>query len=137
MADNTTAAPADQAKPGYAFNIIADVGSGIQVQITGSLPVGATREQIDAELQKFRKPLEKQRTLSVIPGIKEGIATAERTIAGYEAQLAKLDDARGVKPVPSNERGARDQMLANIATDTALVAHKKQLLAECEKEVME
>lgn len=120
---------------GYAFNYIADIGSGQQFQITGSLPLEATREQIDAEFMKFRHNIEKQKRISLVVNLEEGIAQHERTIDGYKKQLARLDVERGNRPVANNERGAREQIAANIENDAAMLKHKRELLAKCKKDM--
>lgn len=122
---------------GYAVNYIADAGNGQQFQVTGSLPLDATLEQFKAEFNKMRDAGEQQRTRSVIPNLKTGIAELELSIARLEDTLAVIDAGTKGRAVAGNERSQREQVITNIKHDKGLLEHKRKVLAEAEKELKE
>lgn len=129
---------ADEKKPlGYAFNYIADVGAGQQFQITGSFPVEVTEVEIEKEFKKFRQVIEKHRTWSKIESLKADVDKFERQLKSFEDTLSEID-ARAKdsgRPVPTNEKVAREQTVAGIKHNRVELEQAKCILAERLKEL--
>jgi hypothetical protein len=126
---------ADEQKPGYAFNYIADVGAGQQFQITGSFPMGVPKEQVDIEFKKFREVIEKHRTWSKIEDLRASVDKYERVLETFETTLAELDAAKKGNTIPNNERVAREQMVNGIKHNRAELEQARRILAERLKEL--
>ncbi len=80
----------DKPSIGYAINLIMDYGSGRQVTISGTLPLGATLQEMNAELDKLRLATNRQSSLVNKRDIENTIAVAEKTIAGLELMITEF-----------------------------------------------
>lgn len=69
---------------GYAINLIMDYGSGRQVTISGTLPLNASLEDMNAELDKLRNATNRQSALVVLREIENTVCMAKKTVAGLE-----------------------------------------------------
>ena len=75
---------------GGAINLIMDYGSGRQVTISTTYPLGATLEEMNAELDKLRLATNRQSSLVNRRDIENTIAVAEKTIAGLELMITEF-----------------------------------------------
>ena len=77
---------------GYAINLIMDYGSGRQVTISGTLPLGATKEEMDVELDKLRLATNRQQALVSVRDIEAMVIVAKKTVASVEAMVKVYDE---------------------------------------------
>ena len=72
---------------GYAINLMMDYGSGRQVTISGTLPLGATLEEMNAELDKLRLATNRQSALVVLRDVENTVEMAKRTKVSLELMV--------------------------------------------------
>lgn len=77
---------------GYAINLIMDYGSGRQVTISGTLPLNATLEDMNAELDKLRLATNRQAALVSIRDIEAMVLVAKKTVVSLEAMIKVYDE---------------------------------------------
>ncbi len=140
---------------GYAINLIMDYGSGRQVTISGTLPLGATLAEMNLELDKLRLATNRQSSLVNKRDIENTIAVAEKTIAGLElmiteftkgveAELKSLQEGETAKhtATKSQIQGMRSQVEVykrnkqqEILQAESDIAKGKVVLARIDKEI--
>lgn len=76
---------------GYAINLIMDYGSGRQVTISGTLPLGASLAEMNAELDKLRLATNRQAALVSIRDIEAMVIVAKKTVISIEAMVKAYD----------------------------------------------
>ena len=76
---------------GYSVNLVMDYGSGRQVNITGTLPLNATLEDFNAELDKLRLATNRQASLVAKRDIENTVEMGKKTVASLELMLAEID----------------------------------------------
>lgn len=76
---------------GYAINLMMDYGSGRQVTISGTLPLGASLDEMNAELDKLRLATNRQANLVVRPNVENTVAMARKTKAAMEVMLSEYE----------------------------------------------
>jgi hypothetical protein len=76
---------------GYAINLVMDYGSGRQVTISGTLPLGATLEEMNAELDKLRLATNRQSSLVVQRDIENTVAMSKKTVVALEEMILVYD----------------------------------------------
>lgn len=69
---------------GYAVNLVMDYGNGRQVTISGTLPLGASLEDMNAELDKLRLATNRQASLVTLRDVENTVAMAKKTVASLE-----------------------------------------------------
>lgn len=72
---------------GYAINLLMDYGSGRQVTISGTLPLGATLEEMNAELDKLRKATNRQSALVIVRDVENTVLMAKKTVAALKLMV--------------------------------------------------
>ncbi len=76
---------------GYAINLIMDYGSGRQITISGTLPLGASLKDMNAELDKLRLATNRQSSLVNMRDVQNSVAMAKKSIAGLKLALETYD----------------------------------------------
>ncbi len=72
---------------GYAINLIMDYGSGRQVTISGTLPLGASLEEMNKELDKLRLATNRQSSLVSLRDVLNTVAMAKKTKASFKLMI--------------------------------------------------
>ena len=80
----------DRPSIGYAINFVMDYGSGRQVTISGTLPLGVSLEEMNAELDKLRLATNRQSSLVMKRDVENTIEVASKTIAGLELMITEF-----------------------------------------------
>jgi hypothetical protein len=76
---------------GYAINLVMDYGSGRQVTISGTLPLGATLKDMNEELDKLRLATNRQSSLVILRDIENTVALSKKTIAAIELMISTYE----------------------------------------------
>ena len=88
-----------EAKPGYIFALQADLGNGRQLTVTGNLPIAATRQDFDTELDKICGAVERKQDEATIPALEDAIEKDVAELASHrkniEAINAEYADKKG------------------------------------------
>jgi hypothetical protein len=131
--ENETTAPT----PGYMLHFTADLGNGRQVQIAGNLPIGATREAFDSELDKLCGAVQRKQDQATIPALENGIAQAEAQLEAQRKDRERIEASYADKNQPVQKQ--RDLQVADNAIDalTNKVARDRELLVKLKASVGE
>lgn len=76
---------------GYSVNLIMDFGSGRQVNITGTLPLGAGLEEFNDELDKLRIATNRQSALVAKRDIENTVEMGKKTVASLRLMLDEIE----------------------------------------------
>ena len=74
---------------GYSISLLMDYGNGRQVTLSGTLPLGATKEDFDKELDKLRLATNRQQAFVIIRDREARQAVAEKMLAATDAMIAE------------------------------------------------
>jgi hypothetical protein len=85
---------------GYAINLVMDYGSGRQMTISGTLPLGATKKDFDIELDKLRLATNRQSSLVIQRDIEQTVMMAKKTKASLELMVTEY--AKGIEEEIAN-----------------------------------
>lgn len=119
---------------GYAWDFNADLGSGRIVSVKGNFPVGATLEEMNAEMDKIRTVVDRQQAKSAIPAVETEIVQLERTVAGASRDLVSLDETNEGKKLNYSEKQGRAGILANLQRHKDNLEAKKKYLEQLRQE---
>jgi hypothetical protein len=121
--------------PGYVFELSADFGSGRNFSIRGNFGVGAKLEDMNTEMDKLVRVVDRQLCKAVIPNIEEDIFKHEKMLEKAKRDYATLDGRRqGHKSIPQTEISQLENQKATIAELEGLVKRKKDLLVKTKKD---
>lgn len=127
---------ADEEKPkvGYNYTFQADLGSGKTIGIVGNLPVGATKEVMNTELDKVRTVFNRQLANTVIPAIEDEIDGIDRSLKGLKEDLGKAEERFEGKRLPDNEKAAHENIKVTLRNLEMKRADKVKFLEKTRKE---
>lgn len=77
---------------GYAVTYIEDFGAGRQVQVAFGLHVGAPKEVLDAEMDKLRLVMNRQKAFGVLRDVGTKLASEEKVCAAIQELIDNFDD---------------------------------------------
>lgn len=77
---------------GYAINLLMDYGNGRQVTIAGTLPLSASLEDINKELDKLRIATNRQAAFVNMRDVENTVIIAQKAIDGLELALKVYDE---------------------------------------------
>lgn len=140
---------------GYAVTLLMDYGNGRQVTIAGTLPLDATKEQFDRELDKLRESTNRQQSYVILrdrearfAAEKKMVASLEHMIQSYtkdaEFEIEKLSKGETAKLTLTKQQIAnmRQQVLNYAQTKKEeLMRHQAEvdicevIIAGCKKEI--
>ena len=120
-------------KPGYIYEVAADLGNQKNFSVRGNFPVGATSELINAELDKLLKAIGRQQAKACLPVEQAKLRHMERNLA----QLIKNDAITskkyaGHKSLPV----AAQEQIENINKQRFEIDEQKGRIAELEAEAV-
>jgi hypothetical protein len=127
-------ATATGAPIGYNFIIGCDLGSGRSIQITGVLPSGVTKLDLDSEFDKIISAFDRQLAKASIDAIAKSIEEDDLRIEGLVAESAKIDSKYKGKPIPTAEIAGRENNEAQIRLMVGRRDMNKKLLEKVKKE---
>ena len=118
-------------QPGYIYELTGDLGCSRNISIRGNFPKGVTKEEIDAELDKLVRGIDRQLCKAVIAALEKDLAQHQRQLDKAVRDLAAMREiSKGHKALPAVEVTRQDNQVATIEELEAIVAQKKQFLAE-------
>lgn len=136
--ENNKAVSEIAAKPGYVFAFIAELGNGQSINITGNMPIGATRADFDSELDKLRGATNRIQAQASIPAIEQKIYQLKKMQDNIRQQMADLDERNKTrfagKNMPDNEVAARSNLEVDIRAKDDQIAYEEKLLEKTRKE---
>lgn len=78
---------------GYAVNLVMDYGNGRQVTISGTLPLHATNDDFNAELDKLRVATNRQQSFIIVRDREARMAAEKKMVATLEHMLKSYDES--------------------------------------------
>jgi uncharacterized coiled-coil DUF342 family protein len=88
-----TAAEKKIGEAGYVFTINYNLGDGKQLQVVGNFSKGATKQEMNAELDKIRQVFRRQRLVELeIPAVSNGLQEQGEKLDNVIKQLDTLRD---------------------------------------------
>lgn len=135
-----TATPVKDVKPGYMYGFVADLGSGRQINVGGNFPIGASKEVMNAELDKLYDVLNRQQAKAAVPAIEQTIMEMEARLGAAQADFEALDarlnvkDGQTPRTMPTAEKANRDNAATTIKRMRADLEMKKKFLEKTKKE---
>jgi len=79
-------------KVGYMFRVGYDLGNGRNVDVTGNFAEGATNKEMDLELDKIMKSMERQRTKNEIVLLEANLEVAKDQLSANEKAFHELTE---------------------------------------------
>lgn len=118
------------------FRMVCELGASRQLTIGGYFGAGASRELIDAELDKVLAAVNRQQSKSAIINLEAEIASMERNIRQMREDVARIDAkyTDGKKQPSVQERQHREACMINIKRVEEDIATKQGFLADCRKD---
>lgn len=120
-------------KVGYVIGFVMDYGNGRQVQITGNLPLEASKEEFDKELDKIRLVTDRQRAYVMR-------RDQEIKLASEKKMLEMLElEAKAAEETANNELEALEKSPKNLPTiernqKNTIINQAKSVMAQREAE---
>lgn len=128
----------DLGKPGYIFNLTADLGNGRNLTVTGNFPVDVTTAQINEELDKFTTAINRKQSQASVPGIEKKVIQLKDILATTEKQLADLGARHQEKFPHGRLPEAEQQNVFNTETEIRakkdMIRYEEMLLERTRKE---
>lgn len=122
-------------KPGYIFELTADLGCGRNYSIRGNFPVNTTLELMNTEMDKLVRVCDRQLSKAIIPNIEEKLRKEENALLTFENNLKTLKkQAEGHKSIPAVAQGNIDNASINVNNQAQIVAEQKKLLERVKKD---
>lgn len=134
MAEGKKLTTTDGTEVGYNFAFSYDLGSGRQIQVTGVLPVGATKSVIDTEFDKLRVSLDRQQAKTAIYGIEAELGKIEDTLNSLTESLSDAEERFKGKTLPTNEAASHNNIKVSIRDLTMKRNKVAELLERTRKE---
>lgn len=140
---------------GYAVTLLMDYGNGRQVTIAGTLPLDATKEQFDAELDKLRLSTNRQQAFVILRDREARLAAEEKMVLSLkhmmesytkdaDVEIEKLSkgdtgkmtitkqEIRNMRQQVLNYTQAKKEELSRHETEVDIC---KVIIAGCKKEI--
>ena len=122
-------------KPGYLFELGANLGSERTFSIRGNFPVGMTAEMMNVELDKLVKACDRQLSKACIPNMENEIAEMNDQLRRFEEDLADTTRNQGKhKALPAVEVAKTDNQKTNIAAMKGKIQRKMDFLGKTRKD---
>lgn len=128
------------ANVGYAFALGAQFGDGMQLSVSFTLATSATQTDFDAEMDKFRLAVERQRLISSIPELETTIKKAETDLIVIDSHVASFDRQfpggkrkDGRNDPPSNDTAAYNNNLGQKQRTLVTIEAARQALTKAQK----
>lgn len=120
---------------GYVVNFVTDLGNGRQISITGNLPKGATKEDINVEFDKLRAPMDRQQAKSASRGAGEEIDQLILRRNSAVDDLVRIDNKSEEKGgLSSAERSQREAAVLHIDKLDKDIKFKQTILDKLNEE---
>jgi len=110
-------------KVGYAFRIGAQTADGINIDVTGNFPVGATNEVINTELDKWIDVFSRQRAKTVLADEEN---TLKKEKATLESERESLRALAAKEKTNQQERNHMEALKQRITEFEARIAAREQ-----------
>lgn len=122
-------------KPGYIFELGADLGSSRTFSIRGNFAVGTSLEVMNAELDKLVRACDRQLSKAVISTLEEDLFKHEHMLKKAERDYVSAGErTKGHKSLPAVEQANQENQKANIAELKTIVERKKAFLNKTREE---
>lgn len=122
-------------KPGYIFELSADLGCGRTYSIRGNFAVNTPLETMNVEMDKLVRVCDRQLSKAVIGSMEEDIYKHEHQLGKFKADLlGMLARAKGHKSLPQIELANQENQKTNIMEMEDTIERKKRLLAKTKKD---
>lgn len=120
---------------GYAWNLVADLGNGRQLSISGNFAKGATPESINSEFDKMVGAFNRQQAKSAAIGVEQEVDRLVLQRDGAVKDLTMIDDKHDKKGGPNNaERSQREAAVVHISKMNDDIEYRKKVLAKLQSE---
>lgn len=122
-------------KPGYIFELTADIGCGRNFTIRGNFPVEASAETMHKEMDKIVRVCDRQLSKAVIPAVEKKLRDEERTLETFKANTKLLKkQAEGHKAIPAQAAANIENAESNVRAQEANIEEQKKLLIRTKKD---
>jgi hypothetical protein len=104
----------DKVEVGYNWGLTTDLGSGRTFVVQGNFPKGATKEQMDKEVDKVLAVANRQQAIASIPALEDAVIGAQNT---YDATVAAINEAEARHegtPLTSQQQADRRNVMINV-----------------------
>ena len=122
-------------KPGYIYEISAELGNTRNISLRGNFPVNADRKLIDAELDKITSAISRKQAQSCLPIEKSKLRTMERQLERMiKNSEINAEKYKGHKQVPMQGQLDRENELTNIGEQRVQIKEQMERIKELETE---
>jgi hypothetical protein len=122
-------------KPGYIYEISAELGNQRNFSVRGNFPVGATAGYINVELDKLLKAIGRQQARSCLAAEKSKLSQMERQALAFEKRMAvDFEKYKGHKTLPQQAKLDQETVSVNLAEQRSQLLEQKARISELEKE---
>lgn len=115
---------------GSLWNFIIDVGNGRQISTTWNMPKGATKEDINGELDKIRSVMDRQQAKSAALAAGQEIDQLELRLSLATGDLDRIDKSRVGKSLAASERQQREAAVIHLEKSKKDIDFKKGVLSK-------
>lgn len=81
--------------PGYLFQFSANMGNGMQLNVSGNFAVGATTADMNEEIDKVQAVFERKRAQHEVEMVAANIEEMQRQLVSQEFDLAQTNERHG------------------------------------------
>lgn len=125
----------DLGKPGYIFNLTANLGNERNLTVTGNLPVDVTVDQINAELDKFTTAINRKQSQAAVPAIEKRVVQMKDMLRNLGEQKKSAEERNaGQSRVPDAEKSNLHNINVDITAKEDMLKYEEQLLERTKKE---
>ncbi len=120
---------------GSAWNYVADLGGGQQVSVAFGIAKDATKESVDAHVDKIRAVMDRQRAKSAVLSVEHELEQLEMRHKSAVDDLARIDGKHEAKGGATTlERTQRENATVTISSMAKDLEYKKSVLAKLKDE---
>ena len=122
-------------KPGYVFDLTADLGCNRGFTIRGNFAKDETLENMNKEMDKLVRACDRQLCRAVIPAMESKLREEERTLKTFLDNLeGTRKKAQGYKSLPVQAEAEIRNAETTIAAQKAKIAEQKVLIERTKKD---
>lgn len=119
---------------GSAWNLAADLGNGRQLSVMFNMANGASKEEMNSEVDKLLAVLNRQQAKSALIAVEQEIEREELRHSETIKDLADLDVKYTAKTPNSQEKQQREIAVKTIANMKTNIDYKRGVLQKLKQE---
>lgn len=122
-------------KPGYIYEISAELGNTRNISLRGNFPVNADRKHIDAELDKITSAISRKQAQACLPIEKAKLRQMERQLDRMIKNAGINDEKyKQHKSLPVQAQLDRENEQTNIGEQRVQIKEQQERIKELETE---